>query len=260
MSVRVVGLDPSAQYQNVGLGGYIEAYGAWEIAQACKQRLEALWPDRCRVVLSRDTVDSLKGHSDYLTREIKALNDAHCNIAIAIHSDAGGGRGVTCFKGGVESERIGQALLNAIDAADLLPLRQKRPIYHYKRRTYLGVIRNTNMPTVLIEAGFHDNKEDIKVLGTAAGRKAIGKALATGIANYYGWIPANTSRGTLKIVLLPGSEVISCRPEIKEGICRCDLRLLAEALGYKLCEPVEEHLKDDNKIYIKKPEAITPSQ
>ena len=53
----------------------------------------------------------------------------------------------------------------------------------------------------------------------------------------------------LKIILLPGSQIISCRPEIEDGVCRVDLRSLAEALGY---EVISEHLAEQNKIYLRK--------
>lgn len=54
--------------------------------------------------------------------------------------------------------------------------------------------------------------------------------------------------GTLKIVLLPGSQVIDCRPEVDAGVTRCDLRPLAEGLGY---EVIAEHLSTQRKIYLR---------
>ena len=55
--------------------------------------------------------------------------------------------------------------------------------------------------------------------------------------------------GDLKVVLLPGSEVVTCRPQIEDGVTRCDLRPLAEALGY---EVIADHLAEQNKIYLRK--------
>ena len=54
--------------------------------------------------------------------------------------------------------------------------------------------------------------------------------------------------GALKVVLLPGSTVIDCRPAIEQGTARCDLRPLAEALGY---EVIAEHLSTQNKLYLR---------
>ena len=54
--------------------------------------------------------------------------------------------------------------------------------------------------------------------------------------------------GALKIVLLPGTTVIDCRPEVDAGVTRCDLRPLAEGLGY---EVIAEHLSTQRKIYLR---------
>ena len=54
----------------------------------------------------------------------------------------------------------------------------------------------------------------------------------------------------VKVVLLPGSTVIPCRPKIEEGICRVDLRILAEKLGY---EVIANHLAGQGKVYIREP-------
>ena len=59
--------------------------------------------------------------------------------------------------------------------------------------------------------------------------------------------------GDLKIVLLPGSEVIDCSPGIYsaydgDDITLCRLRPLAEALGY---EVIADHLAEQNKIYLR---------
>ena len=58
---------------------------------------------------------------------------------------------------------------------------------------------------------------------------------------------AMNSASPLKIVLRPGSKVIDCRPRIEDGVTRCDLRALAEALGYE----VYDHISDENKIYVR---------
>ncbi len=52
----------------------------------------------------------------------------------------------------------------------------------------------------------------------------------------------------LKVVLLPGSEVINCRPALEDGVTRVDLRPVAEALG---CE-VYDHIADQNKVYLRR--------
>jgi len=55
--------------------------------------------------------------------------------------------------------------------------------------------------------------------------------------------------GALKVVLLPGSELIECEPALEAGTTRCNLRAVVEALGY---EVIAEHMADQNKIYLRK--------
>ncbi len=182
-----IALDPSAQFHNEGLGGYIEAYAAWQIATSCAAWLEDKHGDQVETSLSRAGIETYKHEADYLEHEIHNVNLSHARYCVAIHSDAGGGRGVTCFKGGAVSYRLGQCLLDEI--SKVLKLNRAHPIDHYKDRPghrYLGIIRRTIMPTCLIECGFHDNKEDMKVLGTPDGRGTIGQALAKGIAKFLG--------------------------------------------------------------------------
>lgn len=54
--------------------------------------------------------------------------------------------------------------------------------------------------------------------------------------------------GALKVVLLPGSQVIDCRPAIEHGVTRCDLRPIADALGYDV---ITDHLTTQRKLYLR---------
>lgn len=60
-------------------------------------------------------------------------------------------------------------------------------------------------------------------------------------------VEAMEENGPVKVVLLPDSEIVGCRPRLEAGVTRCDLRPLAEALGYS----VYDHLKDQGKVYVR---------
>ena len=64
-----------------------------------------------------------------------------------------------------------------------------------RKNAELYVIRNTNAPAVLIEHGFHTNREDVAVMNTAAYRQALAEAEAYGILDYLG-IPVKTRAKT----------------------------------------------------------------
>lgn len=51
----------------------------------------------------------------------------------------------------------------------------------------------------------------------------------------------------MKVVLLPDNQVVVCNVKLEGGTTRCDLRPLAEALGFV----VTPHLEQD-KVYLKK--------
>jgi len=193
--MKIICLDPAAHWpDNIGIGGYSERNGAWDIAVACRELIQGCYSDKCVVVLSRNSRDDLKlKYPRHLTEEVRRINASGADYAIAIHTDASSNanaRGVTCFKGGPFSARLGQSLLNAITrnfTTEELPLFFPTARDHYKGRNYLAVIRKTTMPTVLIECGFHTNIKDMKLLGTSEGRQRIGCALADGIADFFGW-------------------------------------------------------------------------
>ena len=193
--MKTICLDPAAHWpDNIGIGGYSERNGAWDIANACRILLERSYSNECRVVMTRSSKDDLQQrYPVYLNEEVRRINASVANYSLSIHTDASSNasaRGVTCFKGGGSSERFGNTLLAAIferfTKAEL-PLFRPSAIDHYKGRNYLMVIRKTTMPTVLIECGFHTNVDDMKLLGTCEGRQRIGYALAAGIADHFGW-------------------------------------------------------------------------
>ena len=59
---------------------------------------------------------------------------------------------------------------------------------------------------------------------------------------------AELGREPIKVVRLPDSTVIACRPEVISGVTRCDLRALAEALGAQ----VTDHIKCQGKVYVRR--------
>ncbi len=193
--MKTICLDPAAHWpDNTGLEGYSERDGAWEIADACRRLLECIHSAECNVVLTRNDKDDLRWpYPKYLNEEVRRINASEADYALSIHTDASNSataRGVTCFKGGPLSAPFGQSLLDAIAenfTAKELPLFFPTARDHYKGRNYLAVHRNTNMPTVLIECGFHTNVSDMRLLVTPGGRQRIGYALADGIADFFGW-------------------------------------------------------------------------
>ena len=79
----------------------------------------------------------------------------------------------------VESVLMGKAVLSAI--SDLVP---ETPIERGVRVANFFVVREARMPSILIETGFINNREDLRLLTTAAYRQRLSEAIAAGIAEY----------------------------------------------------------------------------
>lgn len=84
---------------------------------------------------------------------------------------------------------------------------------------------------------------------------------AAHISGWYSVLPPEAggySDGPVKVVLLPESHVVGCDAHLEGGRVRCDLRPLAEKLGYE----VHDHIAQQRKVYLRKreqSEAALPS-
>jgi len=70
-------------------------------------------------------------------------------------------------------------------------------------------------------------------------------ALRARVTGYYAPM-ASAVAAAPKVVLLPANEVIACAAKLEGEVVRCELRALAEALGYE----VTDHLADQGKVYL----------
>lgn len=79
----------------------------------------------------------------------------------------------------VESVLMGKTVLSAI--ADRLP---ETPVERGIRVANFFVVREARMPSILIETGFINNREELSLLTTASYRQRMSDAIAAGIAEY----------------------------------------------------------------------------
>lgn len=150
-----------------------------EIAKACKAALER---SGVSVKISRTTDGEI-----WLEKRIAECNKYKPDIALDIHNNAGGGDGAEVFHtiyGGTgetlaenilaETQKIGQNSRGA---------KTKK---NSSGKDYFGFIRDTVCPAALVECAFIDNKTDVKIIDTAAERKAMGEAIAKGVCKTLG--------------------------------------------------------------------------
>lgn len=148
------------------------------IALACKDVLEQ---HGLEVLLSR-----YKDENDPIEEEIKECNKFDADIAIDIHTNAGGGDGFEVYhhSGGHNSKRLAELL--EVEARMLNNSRGMKTKLNSMGKDYYAFIRDTNPPAVIVECAFIDNKEDVKCIDTIEEQRTFGVAYAKGILKYFG--------------------------------------------------------------------------
>ncbi len=148
----------------------------------------------CQAALKRSGVETkISRTSDVdgdLNKKIKAANDWGADLALDIHHNAGGGGGGD----GAEvyhSKYLGKGATLAKNILnEIVKIGQNSRGTKIKKNEYgndyFGFIRLTNMPSVLVECAFIDNKTDVKIVDTEAERVKMGEAIAKGICTTLG--------------------------------------------------------------------------
>lgn len=203
------GLDPSGRYTTAGKQYHFTDSPPFSIYEGAQQRILArLLVDaltfrapHLRLVSALDGHD-LRADNSYTHRDAPLSErvgyanklPAATTLYLSLHSNAAGmssrgtgtsARGVCVFtsEGQTGSDAIATALHEAIAEAAVLPMRAQR--YEdgdpdYEAGFY--VLRKTRCRAVLIELGFHDNRQDALVLLDASKLATVASALAVCIA------------------------------------------------------------------------------
>lgn len=157
------------------------------IALACRDELKRFG---VAVGMSRT-----KDEADSLAEEIKECNAYKPDYAVEIHNNAGGGDGVEIYrhyKGG-KGKTLASNIIKEITAIgqNSRGLKVKK---NSQGKDYFGWIRETVAPACLVECAFLDNKNDVKIIDTAAEQKTMGIAVAKGILKSLGikWVAEKT--------------------------------------------------------------------
>ncbi|MGN0518316.1 MAG: N-acetylmuramoyl-L-alanine amidase, partial [Acutalibacteraceae bacterium] len=149
------------------------------IALACRDELKKYGVD---VLMSRTT-----DKDDTLNDECRRCNAYKPDLAIDIHNNAGGGDGAEVYYhiGGGTSKTLAQNVLDEIVKLGQNSRGIKTKV-NPDGTDWLGFIRMTNCPAVLVECAFIDNKTDLQAVNTAEKQKAMGVAIAKGILKTLG--------------------------------------------------------------------------
>ena len=126
-----------------------------------------------------------------LAERCKRANESDADIFVSVHANAigsgswnnTGGCEIFVYRKGSYSEQLAEAIHRATIPASGLADRGVKAARYY-------VIRNTNMPAVLIEHAFYTNQKEAALLKSPEGREAFAIMDANGILEFLkvGWI------------------------------------------------------------------------
>lgn len=172
------GSDPGASKN-----GIIEKNVNLDIALAMKSELE-----KYGVVVG---ISRVKDENDDIGEEIREANAFKPNIAIDVHTNAGGGKGfevlVQTNKFAQYSNQLASLIEKEVKAIGQLS-RGIKTRKNSDGTDYFGFLRQVQCPSIITECAFVDGDSD--KIDTLDERKYFGKAYARGVLKYLG-IPIN---------------------------------------------------------------------
>lgn len=186
-------LSPSTQEGNL----YATGTGTEE--QWMNRLADAMIPylASCGIRYRRNTPQMTAGSS------VRQANEGYYDLYLALHSNAagpgnyGGERGIIAFyyPSSTAGQRAAQIFAN--DLEDIYP----EPSRVYTRATTaLGEVRDPRFPAVLLEIGYHDNREDARWI--EGNIPEIARNLTVSLTNYFDipfiW-PADPWQATVRI-------------------------------------------------------------
>ncbi|MGB9793397.1 MAG: N-acetylmuramoyl-L-alanine amidase [Thermacetogeniaceae bacterium] len=197
-------LSPSTQEHNIGAG----KYGTEE--QRMNEVVDAMEPD-----LLRHGFHIKRNRPDMTLMEVvKDSNDWKPDIHVAIHSNAGGGKGAEVLYYSDEGYKLAKCIYDELAA--LTPWLDRG----IKRRLDLYELKYTIAPACIVEIAFHDDPEQAEWI--MEHKEDIGKVINKGICKYAGVVWQDD--GIQKIPL-------DVPVQVQNGCTLAPLRAVCEALG-----------------------------
>lgn len=144
------------------------------------------------VKMSRNSISDNVGAgtvASSLSARANMANQWGADLFVSIHCNAGGGNGTEtyCYQAGISSGyKLAQMVQDSLISNVGLTNRG------VKTNSALAVLRQSNMPAVLVETAFIDNARDASILGSNEGQEKFAKAIFNGICNYAGVQTSNS--------------------------------------------------------------------
>ncbi len=188
--VKVIVVDAGHNYEGKDTGAGVDGIEireeeiTWRIADKLRQRLKKMG---YTVVMTRENLtDSIANTStlDSLQARVDKAHSVLADLFISIHCNMGGGRGTEtyCFSTTGYSARLAELVQKKVT--------EKTGLYNRGVKTAgFFVIKNTAMPSILIETAFMDNPKDLAVIISDEGQEQFAEAIAEAVSEYDDMLP-----------------------------------------------------------------------
>ena len=172
----------------IGPSGVMEKTVTLKVALELEKLLLA---EGAEVIMTRRTDVEVAPRGRHATdiEELKSrcdiANEAEADIFISIHADSftnPAARGTTCYyfgEGAPESKKLAESIHPALLEQIKTPSRGTKPCNFY-------VVRNTDMPAVLVELAFISNPQEESLLNSKEGVEKAAQGIFDGIEDYFG--------------------------------------------------------------------------
>lgn len=184
-SGMLIVIDPGHNYNITDTGatgnGLREQDITFLIAEQLKPILER---NGFSVIMTRNSIKdnvSTESVSASLAKRADIANKNNADLFVSIHCNAGGGTGTEtyyCTGSGAGKKLASFVQSELIDEVGLKNRGVKSAKY--------SVLKNTNMPAILVETAFIDNVDDAKYLQSTTERYKFAEAIAMGICDFVG--------------------------------------------------------------------------
>ena len=172
----------------IGPSGVMEKTVTLRVALELEKLLLA---EGAQVIMTRRTDVEVAPRGRHATdiEELKSrcdiANEAEADIFISIHADSftnPAARGTTCYyfgEGAPESKKLAESVHPALLEQLKTPSRGTKPCNFY-------VVRNTDMPAILVELAFISNPQEESLLNSKEGVEKAAQGIFDGIEDYFG--------------------------------------------------------------------------
>lgn len=184
-TVKKVCIDPGhggKDKGSTGVSGYIEANAVLDISLKLRDKLLALGFD---VAMTREKDETVS-----LIQRIKTINTCGADVAVSIHTNASrntSAHGIETFYSAFSksSDMLAKFIQEEVVKETGLYNRGIKKKLNKDGKDFYYIIRNSKVPTVLIECGFATNELEGKLLSSSVFRERAAQGILNGIIKYF---------------------------------------------------------------------------